>query len=320
MKNKPLVSIVIPVYNGSNYVAEAIESALAQTYPNVEILVINDGSTDDGATDAVVERYASKVKYIKKKNGGVATALNLGIKEMRGEYFSWLSHDDIYLPNKIAAQIEFLAGLSFSDLVVYSNHYNLIEAKSTSVLIRHAAYTDLEFRAREIVANNQIHGCSLLIPRKAFDQVGLFDERLRVAQDYELWFRIAERFPFRHLDKVLVTGRVHDKQVGVRLHDRVLVENDEFRLSCIRQLCDSEVSALGKGSFAIGLLHLAIRMGKMGCPLSHAYLSSKLKQLVIGRRCSTQERFFASFACCTDLCHSMALRVARNIKNFLNKN
>ena len=82
MKN-PLVSIIIPVYNGSNFMREAIDSALAQTYPNIEILVVNDGSTDN--TREIALSYGDKIRYFEKENGGVATALNLAIREMKGE-------------------------------------------------------------------------------------------------------------------------------------------------------------------------------------------------------------------------------------------
>ena len=91
----PLVSIVIPVYNGSNFVREAIDSALAQTYDNVEIIVVNDGSTDEGKTREIALSYGDKIRYFEKPNGGVSSALNMGISNMQGQYFSWLSHDDM---------------------------------------------------------------------------------------------------------------------------------------------------------------------------------------------------------------------------------
>ena len=93
---KPKVTIVIPVYKGKKYMRKAIDSAIAQTYENLEILVINDGSPDDGATDTIAKSYGDKIRYIYKENGGVSTVLNLALKEMKGEYFSWLSHDDVY--------------------------------------------------------------------------------------------------------------------------------------------------------------------------------------------------------------------------------
>src|SRR6185295_17389252 len=98
---RDLVSIVIPVFNGARYVGEAIESALAQTWPNTEVIVVNDGSDDGGATQRAIERYGGAVRVIVKPNGGVASALNAGIAAMRGQWFSWLSHDDLYLPTKI---------------------------------------------------------------------------------------------------------------------------------------------------------------------------------------------------------------------------
>ena len=94
------VTIMIPVYNGSNYLKEAIESALAQTYKNKEVVVVNDGSTDDGKTAAIAKSFGNKIKYYEKENGGVSTALNLGIKKATGDYICWLSHDDLYYQNK----------------------------------------------------------------------------------------------------------------------------------------------------------------------------------------------------------------------------
>ncbi|QQS65316.1 glycosyltransferase family 2 protein [Candidatus Saccharibacteria bacterium] len=109
--NLPKVSIIIPVYNGSNFLKEAIDSALAQTYKNLEIIVVNDGSADQGKTEKIAMSYGSKIRYYKKVNGGVSTALNLGIKKMTGDYFSWLSHDDIYYPKKIENQVRFVESL-----------------------------------------------------------------------------------------------------------------------------------------------------------------------------------------------------------------
>ena len=102
----PRVSIVIPVYNGANYLAQAIDSALAQTYSNVEVVFVDDGSTDGGETERVARGYGDRIRYLRKENGGVATALNAGIEVMTGEYFSWLSHDDLYLPEKVALQVQ----------------------------------------------------------------------------------------------------------------------------------------------------------------------------------------------------------------------
>ena len=166
----PLVSIVIPVYNGANYVAEAIESALKQSYKNIEIIVVNDGSTDN--TEKIVKKYGDKIRYFYKENGGVASALNFGIKNMKGEYFSWLSHDDIYYPNKIERQIEELKNID-KDNILYSG-FELINDKSEFLYAWEIASTN-EYRK----LNNSFYAlllsglnfCSLLIPKKAFYEV-----------------------------------------------------------------------------------------------------------------------------------------------------
>ena len=119
------VSIIIPVYNGEKYIKEAIESALNQTYTNIEIIVVNDGSKDN--TDEICKSYGNKIKYIKKENGGVATALNTGIKEAKGQYVAWLSHDDLYKENRIEKGMEVLSKLKDKNTIIFSN-FELIDS------------------------------------------------------------------------------------------------------------------------------------------------------------------------------------------------
>src|ERR1700722_19485155 len=133
--NKPLVSIIIPVFNGTDYLNQAIGSALAQTYQNIEVIVVNDGSTDQGATEKIALSYGNKIFYHEKENGGVATALNFGIAKMKGEYFSWLSHDDLYTPDKIENQI--LEMLQCDDkTILYSDYRVFVKDPSDSYEIR----------------------------------------------------------------------------------------------------------------------------------------------------------------------------------------
>ena len=115
MLYEPKVTIIIPVYNGSNYLAQAIEAALAQTYLNCEIIVVNDGSKDDGASEKIALSYGNKIRYYLKENGGVSSALNFSLEKMTGEWFSWLSHDDLYYPNKIEKQVAFINELLEKD-------------------------------------------------------------------------------------------------------------------------------------------------------------------------------------------------------------
>ena len=204
------VSIIIPVYNGSNYLAEAIDSALAQTYKNIEIMVINDGSTDNGETRKIALSYGNKIKYIEKSNGGVSTALNLGIEKMTGDYFCWLSHDDKYYPNKIERQIE--ETKKYDDNTILFSNYDFIDEKGKkfdTVCLNHEL---LENKPDYAVLRGCIGGITLLIPKHVLDEVGPFSTELRCVQDYEMWFRMLDKYQFRHMEDILSMTRIHPKQ------------------------------------------------------------------------------------------------------------
>ncbi len=212
----PLVSIVIPVYNGSNYLSEAIDSALAQTYSNIEIIVVNDGSNDDGATWKIAHSYGDKIRYFEKENGGVSTALNLGIQKMRGEYFSWLSHDDLYYPNKIQAEIDALRKAGDMSKIVYSNGAYLYMPERKIVVSRNNIIFRKEFleTGTLTVFFWLVYGTSLLIPKFYFDAYGGFNEKHRAVQDYEKFFEMFRGKRLIYLNDTLVIVRDHNKQTG----------------------------------------------------------------------------------------------------------
>ena len=225
----PLVSIVIPAYNASNYLREAIDSALDQTYKNIEIIVINDGSRDNGATRAVALEYGDKITYIEKENGGSSSALNTGISAMRGEWFSWLSHDDLYFPNKVERQIEYLnkLGLGEEELhkhILFSG-YLLCDAEGKTIREpSRASEIQRQKTIRSLAGNEYLvaeptkycfHGCAGLLHKSVFEKIGLFDESLRFVNDMDLWFRIyTNGYILNYIPEVLVKGRVHEKQVS----------------------------------------------------------------------------------------------------------
>ncbi|MBA4369063.1 MAG: hypothetical protein C0403_15645, partial [Desulfobacterium sp.] len=211
MAFNPKVSIIIPVYNGSNYMRESIGSALAQTYQNTEVIVVNDGSNDGEKTEKIAKSFGDKIHYFKKVNGGVASALNLGINKMKGDYFSWLSHDDVYYPNKIERQIEYLRGEKNKDIILYSD-FDVIDSASTIInkfIIPH--YKPEQF-IYELIQSSFLHGCTLLIPKTCFKKIGLFDETLKTTQDYHLWVKMAKQYNFIHLPERLIQSRTHAEQ------------------------------------------------------------------------------------------------------------
>lgn len=215
MCHTPKVSIIIPAYNASDYLAEAIDSALSQTYDNMEVLVVNDGSKDDGATRKIAQSYGAKIRYFEKENGGVSSALNYGIKHMTGEYFSWLSHDDLYLENKVQMQMMKLNECG-DNIVVYCGS-NTIDKDSKLVkegALNYPTGTLDPIEALVYVTKNGMGGCAFLIPKIAFEQAGLFDENLRYCQDIFMWWKIfLAGFSLVFCNEVGVLSRVHANQL-----------------------------------------------------------------------------------------------------------
>lgn len=225
----PKISIVIPAYNASNYLAEAIDCSLAQIYPNVEIVVVNDGSKDDGATRMVAMSYGEKIRYFEKENGGSSSALNTGIAHMTGEWFSWLSHDDLYTPDKIEKQIEYMRSLDldetelsrhifFSASEVIDGNGNVIRAFNRKQALVFSDMVESFNNNAYLIAEPTVynfHGCSCLIHKSAFEKVGNFDENLRLLNDFDMWFRLyTANYKVHYIPEPLVKGRIHAKQVS----------------------------------------------------------------------------------------------------------
>jgi glycosyltransferase involved in cell wall biosynthesis len=218
------VSIIIPVYNGSNYLSGAIQSALNQDYQNLEIIVVNDGSNDSFQTRNVALSFGNQIRYFEKENGGVATALNLGISQMSGDYFSWLSHDDLYLPNKISSQVNFLNRFGIN------SKYKIV-------------FSDFEL----IDYNGNVFGQSNL----ALQNISSFRiENLKHTQDYDLWYRIAENFDFEYLPQKLVQSRQHSEQDSKKLATHAEQEVNQMKLDFVRRLSLKDFNLIqGKFSF-----------------------------------------------------------------------
>ncbi len=257
------VSIVIPVYNGANYLHEAINCALAQTYLNVEVVVVNDGSNDGGETERIALSYGDRIRYFSKENGGVATALNLGLEKMTGDYFSWLSHDDMYTPDKIEKQMNALR--QFGDqAVIFSDYCHISPAGKLLHTYRVSPQGSSNTRALLAISHEVgFHGCAFLIPRQYFDRFGVFDPALRYTQDTDLWFRMAGSVPFLHVKEILVRSRQHEEQDSQRYHDGLAREADRVMSRMIRDLSIEEVNLYNEHSYKI-LEHRYHSFKKMG--------------------------------------------------------
>jgi glycosyltransferase involved in cell wall biosynthesis len=222
----PLVSIIIPVYNGSNYLAEAIDASLAQTYQNVEVLVVNDGSTDGGASRDIALAYGDRIRYFEKENGGVSTALNFGIEKMHGEYFSWLSHDDLYLPRHIETQVETLLANPGSDCVISDTKmYFEFTGETKDRNDKFSIFPKTACPASFFVY--WMYACSIVVKKEFFLRHYQFNQRYRTVQDLEYAFYIL------HFSNAVFNGnayslrREHDNPINVnqQVIDRHVTEN-----------------------------------------------------------------------------------------------
>lgn len=244
---KPLVSIIIPVYNGENYMRIAIDSALAQTYENIEIIVVNDGSLDDGKTERIALSYGNRIRYFAKENGGCASALNFGISKMRGEWFSWLSHDDVYEPDKVEREI---SCIKTNQLINWQNTIISCEAKiidENGNEINHPTandsglYDSIAFLER-LLFKSSLNGCGLLIPKDLINKVGDFSTELKFILDWEYWLRAALSGAnlYRIGNERLVMNRVHRAQVTVRESNRYAEEMTKVSESLFDKVISSQ--------------------------------------------------------------------------------
>ena len=268
----PKVSIVIPVYNGSNYLANAIECALQQTYDNLEVIVVNDGSTDDGKTEKIALSYGNRIRYFCKPNGGVSSALNYGIQKMTGQYFSWLSHDDAYSPDKVKDSVELLGSCDAIEkkVVAFTGGYfidtlgNRIK-NFTQYFAERRVYSGLDV-VNIMSKKGTLNGCCMLIPREAFEDAGYFDENLRYSQDSLMWYRIfLSGYSLVSDNNPNVMYRLHGNQASQLRRD--LYEHDALVIA--KLLAEPLAKADGSGAL---LKRYTRRLTKYQCNEAISYL------------------------------------------------
>ncbi len=215
------VSIIIPFYNCA-YVDQAIKSALNQTYKNIEIIVVDDGSSQ---YTNKLKPYLRKINYIKKANGGTASALNAGIRQATGQYFAWLSSDDLYTPRKIEKQLKYMMRNNID--VSYTPVININSASKPFSRPIGNNYPNKVSFYQALQSGCPINGCTVMMKMSVFSNVGLFDEKLLYTQDYDLWLRVIQKYQFHYLNEPLVYYRIHE-QMGTKKYDHAIKEEVQF--------------------------------------------------------------------------------------------
>ena len=232
----PLVSVIIPVFNGANFIEDSINSVLRQTYSNIEIIVVNDGSTD--GTETILNNYSSKIQKINKTNGGAASARNLGILLSNGSLLAFLDADDVWLPNKLQKQYELLISTG-SDFV----YCGVQDFKDSKLMARHIPFsfdTTKYFLQNPISMPIYAAPSSILIKKSELSKIGLFDTLIPLpSDDWDFVRRCCSKLKFNFSDSILVQYRIHDSNISKQSLDKIY---PGFRYAVSKMIFESNCS------------------------------------------------------------------------------
>lgn len=236
----PEVSVVIPAYNAARFIKHAIDSALSQSLTPSEIIVVDDGSTDD--TGSIVNKYDGKVKYIYQANAGAGAARNQGVREARGEWVAFLDSDDFWDENHLELLLKHVQGLPEAVLAYSGKRWVDREGHEILGVDKQTTFPS-GWSFSEMFAGNHISTTSVVVvKRSSFNEVGGFDERLRISQDYDLWLRIAAVAPICGVPAYTLNYRRHDSNLTlqtVRLYKEDILALMEAVELILRKMVDS---------------------------------------------------------------------------------
>jgi glycosyltransferase involved in cell wall biosynthesis len=235
----PRVSVVIPAYNRAAFIEAAVETVLAQTFTDYEVIIVDDGSQDDTAT--VCAHLCSRdgrVRYFYQENRGLSAARNFGIREARGEFLAFLDSDDLWEQTKLAKQVAIMetdanVGVVYCDWADFDQSGRRTPGVHPPELGFPTIYENLLY-------NNVIHGSAsaVLIRTECFERVGLFDESLQCLEDWDMWLRIATKYRFAKVPEVLVYLLQHSQQMqrnSQRMADALLALVEKISMSILPQ-------------------------------------------------------------------------------------
>jgi glycosyltransferase involved in cell wall biosynthesis len=226
---KPLVSVIIPTYNRGWILKEAIDSALAQDFRDFELIVVDDGSTDE--TKKILDGYDQELMVMRQSNRGVSAARNRGIAAAAGRLIAFLDSDDLWLPRKLSTQVAYFD--SNPDAVIAQTEEIWIRnGMRVNPKIRHHKFAGMIFERS--LALCLVSPSAVMMRRSLFDEVGLFDEDLPACEDYDLWLRISWRYPVHLIETPLIIKRGgHADQLSKA------AGLDKFRIRALKKVIES---------------------------------------------------------------------------------
>jgi GT2 family glycosyltransferase len=230
LSKNPTVSVIIPTYNRGWILKEAIDSVMAQKFTDYELIVVDDGSTD--ATRSILDSYGQDITVLRQSNQGVSAARNRGIAESHAKLVAFLDSDDLWLPSKLARQVQF-----------FNVNPDALICQTEEIWIRNGARVNPKKRHKKpsgMIFEPSLDLClvspsAVMIHKKLFDTVGVFDESLPACEDYDLWLRVSHQYPVYLIDEPLIIKRGgHEDQLS-----RV-PGLDKYRIQSLQKLIENE--------------------------------------------------------------------------------
>jgi glycosyltransferase involved in cell wall biosynthesis len=212
MTSFPIFSVLVPTYNQSQFLGAALDTLLSQTYDNWEAIVVNDGSTD--CTPQVLELYAAKdsrLRVFHQENGGVGAALNTALKAAKGNWICWLSSDDLFINNKLEIHRDWIS--DYPNCKFFFSRFKILNNEKGNINeIINIEIPQQKIQVLDLLRVNYIAGNSICIERDSWQKIGLFNESLRYAQDYDMWLRLMSVYPATFIPISTYIQRIHPAQ------------------------------------------------------------------------------------------------------------
>lgn len=256
-----LVSTIVPVFNRANLIGKTLDSILNQTYPQIEVIAVNDGSTDDSLAilESYAQRHPTRIRIINQQNTGQARARNNGIRQARGEFIAFLDSDDTWDKEKLALQIPLFNGRVG---LVYSAILEVDENDTITELIPCDPKVKGDIYALLLIANRMTGG-SVVVTRQAIDNVGMFDESFPAAENWDLWIRVAKEYHIDYVDKPLVRYLRHsgnmsaDQRLMCAANTAILHKHLPNRTTLPRELHRTFDTAYANFYYLQGIIHFS---------------------------------------------------------------
>jgi glycosyltransferase involved in cell wall biosynthesis len=280
LSKNPAVSVIIPTYNRGWILREAIDSVLAQDYRDYELIVVDDGSTDD--TRQILGSYGRQIIVLQQPNQGVSAARNRGIAESRAQLVAFLDSDDLWLPQKLARQVAFFQS-NPEALICQTEETWVRNGVRVNPKKRHQKHTGMIFEPS--LALCLVSPSAVMIRKPLFDAVGLFDESLPACEDYDLWLRVSCRYPVFLLDESLIIKRGgHEDQLSKA------AGLDKYRIRSLKKLIDSEKLTETQTRAAVRILKEKCAIFANGCRKRGRNGDAKYYEELAGRYAMTEDR------------------------------